>query len=203
MTGQLKDNDMDQLESWIGGGPKTFTLLYSATKDGCVANTFHQKCDNQGPTVTVLYNPQGSVYGGYTGQSWNVNTGGYINDATAFLFQLKYSGNKQCSKFPIVTSTHAIYSTNNTGPTFGGGHNLCTFTGTINATNGIYALNGGVNVNETYYKLTNVSASVKTWTDIHNGNLNVTDIEVYKVTGNYVIKLYLFNTEVVFPLTTL
>ena len=97
MTGQLKDNDMDQLESWIGGGPKTFTLLYSATKDGCVANTFHQKCDNQGPTVTVLYNPQGSVYGGYTGQSWNVNTGGYINDATA-----------SCSSLNILETSNAV-----------------------------------------------------------------------------------------------
>ena len=183
MTGQLNDNDMDQLESWIGGGPKTFTLLYSATRDGCVANTFHQKCDNQGPTVTVLYNPQGSVYGGYTGQSWNVNSGGYINDVTAFLFQLKFSGNKQCTKFPVVNSTRAINSANNCGPAFGEGPVFNTFTGTINPSNGVYTLNGGVTFNDTYYKFSNVSPNIKSWNDINNGNLNVTEIEVYKVTG--------------------
>ena len=46
--GKLADEEMDQLETWIGAGPKQFTLLYSATRDGCVATTFHQKCDNQG-----------------------------------------------------------------------------------------------------------------------------------------------------------
>ena len=66
MTGRLSDDHMDQLESFIGTGPKTFRLLYSFTRDGCGNQPFHSKCDNQGPTVTVLYNPQGCVYGGYT-----------------------------------------------------------------------------------------------------------------------------------------
>ncbi|KAH3817458.1 hypothetical protein DPMN_118994 [Dreissena polymorpha] len=69
MTGQLTGKFMDRLEA------------------GCNATTFHQKCDNQGPTVTVLYNQQGSIYGGYASSSWN-SAGAYIQDGTAFLFQL-------------------------------------------------------------------------------------------------------------------
>jgi len=181
--GKLADGEMDQLETWIGTGPKQFTLLYSATRDGCDATTFHQKCDNQGPTVTVLYNPQGSVYGGYTGQSWN-SAGQYINDPTAFLYQLRFSGNEQRNKFPVVHSRsgNAIYSITSRGPTFGGGHNLHTFTNTINVSNGVYALNGYVRFNDSY-QMSSVSPKVKSPDDIHNGTMNVTEIEVYKVTG--------------------
>ncbi|KAH3776045.1 hypothetical protein DPMN_177458 [Dreissena polymorpha] len=107
MAGQLPDKYMDKLESWIGTGPKIFTLLYKITKDGCDAATFHQKCDNQGPTVTVLYNQQGSVYGGYGSASWN-STAAYINDAQAFLFQLKYSGSDKYTKFPVLKSANGL-----------------------------------------------------------------------------------------------
>jgi len=193
--GKLSDGEMDQLETWIGAGPKRFTLLYSATGDGCVATTFHQKCDNQGPTVTVLYNPQDSVYGGYTGQSWS-GSDAWINDPTAFLYQLKFSGNDQRTKFPVVhsNSVNAIYSDNTFGPTFGGGHNLHTFSNTINMSNGVYALTGYVKFNDTYYQMSNVSPRVKSWDDINNGTMNVTELEVYKVTGKmlnffkYIIK---------------
>jgi len=180
--GKLADGEMDQLETWIGTGPKQFTLLYSATRDGCDATTFHQKCDNQGPTVTVLYNPQGSVYGGYTGKSWNGNTEDYINDTTAFLYQLKFSGNEQRTKFLIVKSCNAIFSVNIYGPTFGGGHNLHTFSSTINVSSGVYALNGHVTFDKSY-QMSSVSPKVKSWVDINNGTMNVTELEVYKVTG--------------------
>ena len=189
MLGKLADGDMVQLETWIGTGPKQFTLLYSATMDGCVATTFHQKCDNQGPTVTVLYNPQGSVYGGYTGQSWNCS-GSYVNDPTAFLYQLKFSGNEQRTKFPIGNSSYAIASTSNHGPIFGSGHVLCTFNGTINQSNGVYALDGYVTFNDSY-QMSSVSPKVKSWDDINNGTMTVTELEVYKVTGTFLLNYFL------------
>jgi len=186
-VGKLGDGDMDMLEGWINTGPKTFTLLYSATRDGCSATTFHQKCDNQGATVTVLYNPQGSVYGGYTGQSWNSNTGTYTKDQTAFIFQLNFSGKGQRTKFPVVSSNYAIYSENTVGPTFGSCHTIHTFTNTVNVSNGVFALNGSVSFNGSY-QMSNVSPKVKSWNDIHNGKLNVTELEVYKVTGKMIGK---------------
>jgi len=185
MMGRLEDSDMDQLEQWVGTGPKTFTLLYSATRDGCSAETFHQKCDNQGPTCTVLYNPEGSVYGGYTGQSWDGDTDNK-NDPNAFLYQLKFSGNLQRTKFPIADSNYAIRPQKTSGPKFGFGPVFFTFYGTINPSSGVYALNGHTRINDQYYQMSNVSPKVKSWKDINNGNMKVIELEVYKVTGKII-----------------
>jgi len=188
--GRLDEDDMDQLEQWIGTGPKTFTLLYCATRDGCAADAFHKNCDSQGATVTVLYNPDGSVYGGYTGQAWNGALNGYVTDASAFLYQLKFSGFLQCTKFPIINGNNAQYSNATYGPTFGNGHELNTFQGTINPSAGVYALNGGVKLINTLYQISNMSANVKSWNDINNGNMRVTDIEVYKVASKITFVIY-------------
>jgi hypothetical protein len=176
MGGKLTDKDMDQLEQWIGTGPKTFTLLYAITRDGCVSTTFHQKCDNQGPTVTVLYNQQGSVYGGYAPVSWNNNTGQYINNTSAFLYQLRFNGNEKTTKFPIKSSNyqHALYCHQNYGPTFGG-NDIPTFTSTVNSSGTYYALNGCASFGHTY------DSQGFTANDINNGNNNVEELEVYKV----------------------
>ncbi|WAR13805.1 IF44L-like protein [Mya arenaria] len=143
MIGQLTDADMDQLETWIGTGPKTFTLLYKITRDGCDSAIFHQKCDNQGPTVTVLYNTSGSVFGGYAGQSWH-SQNAWINDNTAFLYQLRFSGNQQVNKFPVKGSNavNTYYDGPSHGPLFGAGNDLFTFTEKISNNSGTFALNG-------------------------------------------------------------
>ncbi|XP_052212383.1 interferon-induced protein 44-like [Dreissena polymorpha] len=111
MTGQFNDKYMDQLESWIGTGPKIFTLLYQITRDGCNATTFHQKCDNQGPTVTVLYNQQGSVYGVYGSASW------YLETLTEDIVSFKPSGKLGLSDVrilmlgPVGTGKSSFYNT--------------------------------------------------------------------------------------------
>ncbi|XP_071079867.1 uncharacterized protein [Haliotis cracherodii] len=61
------------LSKWLGGR-KAFTLLYQATRDGCSAPVFHQKCNDKGPTVTLLYNTAGYVFGGYTSIAWTATT---------------------------------------------------------------------------------------------------------------------------------
>ena len=113
MTGRLSDDHMDQLESFIGTGPKTFRLLYSFTRDGCGLQPFHNRCDNQGPTVTVLYNPQGSVYGGYTSVAWR-SSGDWKRDDQAFLFQLAFSNQKLCRRFPRKKLQMVFYNTTRT-----------------------------------------------------------------------------------------
>jgi hypothetical protein len=179
MGGKLTDQDMDQLEQWIGTGPKTFTLLYAITRDGCNATTFHQKCDNQGPTVTVLYNQQGSVYGGYAPVSWN-SSGGYTNTSTAFLYQLRSNGNKKATKFSLkaVNYPYSLYNDASYGPCFGGGYNLHTFSNTVNTSGTYFALNGTTGAIENGYDLQGFSRA-----QINDGNMNVIDLEVYKVTG--------------------
>ena len=176
MSGKLTDKFMDQLEQWIGTGPKTFDLLYSITKNGCNSTVFHQKCDNQGPTVTVLYNQQGSVYGGYTGINWD-QSGTWGDDSTAFLFQLQYNGSATVNKFPCKNSAYTTYRASNCGPVFGKGNDLLTFTGTVNNSGGYYALNGsGMSGLGHSYNNQGITAN-----QINNGTMNVTELEVYQV----------------------
>lgn len=99
--GDMKDNDsnymitkekskvIDQyhfldISKWIDGidgdPPKQdkptnlykFELLIRGSHDGFDAPTFHEKCDNQGPTLVVLkVKGTGEILGGYNHLSWN------------------------------------------------------------------------------------------------------------------------------------
>ena len=44
-------------------------LLFRASRDGFAALAFHSKCDNKGPTVTVVKS-SGNIFGGFTGNAW-------------------------------------------------------------------------------------------------------------------------------------
>ena len=176
IPGKLSDKYMDQLEKWIGVGPKQFELLYSITRDGCNATTFHQKCDGQGPTVTVLYNQQDTIYGGYTAISWD-QTGSYKSDSTAFMFRLQFNGIAAANKFATQSASSTSYGDSSYGPTFGGGHDLHTFSSSVTNSGGYFALNGYMSIGSTFDPQ-GVSSK-----DINNGNMNVVELEVYKVTG--------------------
>ena len=178
-TGRLTDKYMDQLEQWIGKGPKQFNLIYNITSDGCNSTTFHQKCDNQGPTVTVLYNPQGSIYGGYTALSWD-QSGAWGNDPSAFLFRLQYNGKEAGNKFPCVTPANAMYNNRSNGPVFGANYDLYAFGNTVNASGGYYTLNGSLQmgINNNYYNYNGIPSS-----QINNDSMQVTELEVYRVIG--------------------
>ena len=72
-----------------------FKLLYKASTDGDTKNIFHNKCDNQGPTVSIIESNDGHIFGGYASQSWDKNTH-FISDVNSFLFNInakrKYPG---------------------------------------------------------------------------------------------------------------
>ncbi|XP_078340503.1 interferon-induced protein 44-like [Crassostrea virginica] len=174
MSELLEKTYRDQLVSWIGR-PCHFRLLYKISRDGCSAPTFHQKCDGQGPTVTVLYNTNNTIFGGYLSKSWNSNAA-KIYDTSAFLFRLQYNGLYNPVQFPSKCSVGAGYGDNNYGPTFGGGHDIYTFSGTINKSGNYFALNGNFNNMDNTYNLNGQSFS-----SITNNNLQVTDLEVFKV----------------------
>ena len=45
-------------------------LLFRASRDGFAAESFHSKCDDKGPTVTVVQS--GSfVFGGFADAAWS------------------------------------------------------------------------------------------------------------------------------------
>ncbi|VDI11098.1 Hypothetical predicted protein [Mytilus galloprovincialis] len=170
---EINKVDQKQISEWIGGRQK-YTLLFKASRDGCVATTFHSKCNNKGATVTVLYNTNGSVYGGYTSVAWR-STGAYSIDNKAFLFRLYLNGTAKPVQFPVTVPGHAINDNPNYGPTFGGGHDLYTFNGTVTHDGTCYPLNGSANFGNSY------NMKGENLNTIGNGNLKVTDLEVYMV----------------------
>jgi hypothetical protein len=174
MTTELKKSDQKQMSKWIGGRHK-YTLLYKISRDGCNAVAFHSNCNNKGATVTVLYNSNGSVYGGYTSISWR-SAGAYGTDNKAFLFRLYQNGTFKPVQFPVATGINAIYDVANYGPIFGA-HDLNAFTGTVAHDGTCFPLNGGTAFG-TSYTMKGENANT-----ICNGNLKVTDLEVYLVEG--------------------
>lgn len=81
---------------------KDLNLLYKGSQNGFKQNDFHSRCDNKGPTLTIVEDVNGQIFGGYVSCSWN-SYGGWTRDSSAFLFSLT---NK--SVYPIKTQDNAI-----------------------------------------------------------------------------------------------
>ena len=108
------------LNQWLGDKKKEVELLFRASRDGFNSETFHNLCDNKGPTITLVRDDQGRCFGGYSGVHWGRNSN-YNNDTTAFMFS--FNRNKK------IMTRHPQYSTYNGynlqyGPVFGGGHDM-------------------------------------------------------------------------------
>ena len=63
------------LKAWLPRDGK-WRLLFRASRDGFAAATFHSKCDNKGPTVTIVKSGS-NIFGGFTELSWN---GKFMNE---------------------------------------------------------------------------------------------------------------------------
>ncbi|CAH3186833.1 unnamed protein product, partial [Porites lobata] len=64
---------ISQLNSWLSPKLRSsysyWKLCYRASVDGWRSRTFHNRCDNKGPTVTIVR--VGSyIFGGYNDKSW-------------------------------------------------------------------------------------------------------------------------------------
>ena len=57
------------LKEWLGD--YKWKLLYRASEHGYTAKSFHECCDDQGPTLVLIKSSEGCIFGGYTTQSWN------------------------------------------------------------------------------------------------------------------------------------
>ena len=73
---QIVDKKYDSyLREWAGD--YKWKLLYRASENGYTAQSFHECCNDKGPTLIVIKSSGGWIFGGYTSQSWN---GGIYND---------------------------------------------------------------------------------------------------------------------------
>ena len=60
------------LKSWLPEAMKgEWRLLFRASRDGFAALKFHSKCDNKGPTITVVKSGE-NIFGGFTEKAWMV-----------------------------------------------------------------------------------------------------------------------------------
>ena len=57
------------MKGWLPSQEGKWRLLYRASRDGFAAAVFHSKCDDKGPTVTIVKSGN-NIFGGFTKQSW-------------------------------------------------------------------------------------------------------------------------------------
>ena len=104
---------------WISVDRKVnMKLLYKATRDGDSSSSFHNKCNGQSPTLTLVKTSNGYRCGGFTSLPWDSNRN-YKEDNDAFVFSMD-TRSKYMSK-----NSKSIYCHYDYGPTFGDGYDLC------------------------------------------------------------------------------
>ena len=94
-------------------------LLYRGTRDGMSGDAFHNKCNNKGPTVSIIKNEKGYIFGGYTSINWQGGDS-WRSAPDSFIFTLTNMYNIAPTKFPN-TNSDSIHDYSSYGPTFGGG----------------------------------------------------------------------------------
>ena len=57
------------LREWVGD--YNWKLIYRASEHGYTAKSFHEYCDDKGPTLVIIKSSEGWIFGGYTTQSWS------------------------------------------------------------------------------------------------------------------------------------
>ena len=67
----LENSDYDDiLREWLGND-YAMKLIYRASEHGYTAKSFHNYCDDKGPTLIIIKSSGGWIFGGYTTQSWS------------------------------------------------------------------------------------------------------------------------------------
>ena len=126
----------------------------------------------------VVHGINNYVYGGYTSQNWNTS-GTYQNDQQAFLFVLRQGTSYSPVKYKAFSGNSGIWSNANIGPYFAYG----------NTGNTEFGLFTGAGVNKyttsTYYGGAYFAGQYvnQFCGGTSGGNVQITDTEVYKITG--------------------
>jgi len=97
------------------------TLIYSGSRDGLDAATFHAKCDGKSKTISIIQATTSDVFGGYSDIAW-ASKEGYALSSNSFLFTLLNPYGIEATKFPLAGTKNAsaIYHGKSFGPNFGG-----------------------------------------------------------------------------------
>ncbi|XP_060729650.1 interferon induced protein 44c2 [Tachysurus vachellii] len=142
-------------------GQAKLSLLFKASVHGFNINIFHQKCDRQGPTVTVGYNNSGYIFGAYTSKDYAL-TGQNIADDQAFLFSFNAHDMDKAPLRVVSTEAQRAFIDGNTGP------NYISLVFLYNNTATVYS-------NPNTYLFDPV--------EMHGNDLQLSECEVYRVEG--------------------
>ena len=104
------------LKNWINPNMKIrANLLYKLSRDGPEISTFHELCDNKGPTLTLFHLKIGDKIGFYVDDSFD-STSEWKKDIFNFMFNLTQN-QKYCKNFFDKSS---FYCNSNCGPSVNG-----------------------------------------------------------------------------------
>ena len=116
---ERRDEFLNKLYEWTGY--KNMELLHRGTRDGSGSNVFHNKCDNQGPTLCLCKNDKGNIFGGYASISWKSpkEKWEYTPANNCFLFTLTNIHGTAPTQFPCIKSEYSLQQYAGSGPDFG------------------------------------------------------------------------------------
>ena len=150
-----------------------FELIFKMTQNGTNSDKFHNLCNDQGPTLTLIKTTENKIFGGFTPLDWK-NEGGFIVDKSmiTFVFSLNL-----CKKYNLKDKENqAIKCKFENGPSFGNGDIIIY----QNMKEGkAYANNKSVFFSDGNLELIEYMGEVKGFK-----GFTVAEIEVYKIIYN-------------------
>jgi hypothetical protein len=159
-----------KLNEFYGKPEQRWELIYKASRDGFDTNAFHTRCNNQGPTFTIIQSNNGYLFGGYTAVAFTSDCN-YKNDTTAFLFTLTNPHDIAPTKYLINPANvgNAVYHHSSYGPFFG--------TGAISLSNSSNSSNSSIGFPNVYIDTTGKGSATFTG----GSSFLTSEIEVFKL----------------------
>eukprot|EP00804_Cyclotella_cryptica_P029138 CCRYP_005305-RA/>CCRYP_005305-RA protein AED:0.32 eAED:0.32 QI:309/1/1/1/0.66/0.5/4/823/587 len=160
-------NDWGMIFNWLKEEEcdGSVRLLYRASRDGFSHTSFRKKCSNRGPTLTIINDANGRVFGGFVDGSWSLNDDNTeIKSSKAFIFLIHGDkGSIQHVKSKLRTEEAAAFNRTGFGPCFGA----------CEATSGNFPLSVAVDDKEVYLNASFFASNMT--------SSNVRELEVYRV----------------------
>jgi len=149
-------------------------LIYRGTRDGSGSNIFHNKCDNQVPTIILAKNDKGNIFWGYASISWTSDNN-YHSANESFLFSLTNIHNLAPTKFPNTNSNYSVHHSSKYCSIFGGGHDLYFSNNFLNT-------KSASGFGHSYQDVLGKGRSIFTGDPNNsNSNIKITELEVFKL----------------------
>ena len=108
------------LKNWINPNKKIkANLLYRLSKDGPEISTFHQLCDEKGPTLTLFHLKDDNKIGFFINDCFDSVSDKWKTDDNCFIFNLK-ENKKYKKKKGLLAVSNTFYSGSECGPNVNG-----------------------------------------------------------------------------------